>query len=313
MKRRIISLFVAAILMFSCFGITASAQISEVVPQTGYIDNSDLLPEILPDSEVQLILGDNGTIMSPDWVKTLIIEEVCVSNASPDGKFSGMTYVLDHLAQMGVNGIWLDPIYDGKHYRNYGPATVNTYITGELDYEKGWQVVKNFVDEAHKRNIRVFFDVVTWGCNSIAPIYLEHPDWFKNYSEAYEGPLFNWENKEFYNWFLKELERIIMFTGADGFRADCGIDYCGPQLYKELRANLLAKGRKIAIIGEAATNRTDGVFDFEEHSVDIETANLWNTGKFFTDMYDIVDSVKNGTGIGTLELQQQKLSGQGTY
>lgn len=302
-KHTVISLILTVAILFSCIGTVSAAGTSK-----GYIDNSDLMPKYVTDDKVKL--EPNGDLMSPDWVKTLIVEEVNVAKASPNGKFSGMTYVLDHLQEMGVNGIWLDPIYDGKHYLNYGPHTVSTYLTGTLDYEEGWRVVKSFVDEAHKRNIRVFFDVVTWGSNSLSNLYSEHPDWYDGYSESYGGPLFNWKNEEFFDWFLNQLKTIIRVTGADGFRADCGIDYCGPELYKRLRSDLLAEGKKIAIIGESVTDDNLGIFDFEEHSVNLETGNIWKTGSFYTEMFNIVDTVKNGTGIGTKEEQEKRTSGQ---
>lgn len=303
-KRAVISLILTAAILLSCMGTVSAGGTAK-----GYIDNSALMPKYVTDDQVALEPSADGAFMSPDWVKTLIVEEVNVAKASPNGKFSGMTYVLEHLQEMGVNGIWLDPIYDGKHYLNYGPHTVSTYLTGTLDYEQGWLTVKEFVDEAHKRNIRVFFDVVTWGSSSLSDLYSEHPDWYKGFSESYGGPLFNWENEEFFNWFLNQLKRMIRDTGADGFRADCGIDYCGPELYKRLRSDLLAEGRKIAIIGEAVTDDNLGIFDFEEHSVNLETGNIWKTGSFYTEMFNIVDSVKNGTGIGTKAEQENGTSG----
>ena len=144
----------------------------------------------------------------------------------------------------------------------------------------------------------MFFDIVTWGSNSLSNLYSEHPDWYNGFSESYGGPLFNWENEEFFNWFLNQMKRIVRDTGVDGFRADCGIDYCGAELYKRLRSDLLAEGKKIAIIGESVTDDNLGIFDFEEHSVNLETGNIWKTGSFYTEMFNIVDSVKNGTGKG---------------
>lgn len=303
-KRRWLSALLSIALMLSFVGTVSAAETDK-----GYIDNSSLMPKYVTDDKVKLEDSGNG-LMSPDWVKTLIVEEINIQKASPNGKLSGMTYVLDHVQEMGVNGIWIDPIYDGKHYLNYGPHTVNTYITGTLDYDEGWKVVKKFVDEAHKRNIRVFFDIVTWGVSNVSDLYINHPNWFNGWSEDYGGPLLDWENEELFNWFLEEMKDIIRKTGADGFRADCGIDYCGPKLYKKVRSDLLAEGKKIALIGESVTDENLGIFDFAEHSVNLETGNIWKTGIFYTEMYNIVDSVKNGTGIGSKEQQEKGTSGQ---
>jgi len=270
----------------------------------GYINNSDLIPRLMPDGEVEL--EKSGKLLyCPDWVKTLIIEQVNVDSASPDGTFKGMPFVLDHLAEMGVNGIWLNPIFDGIHYYNYGPGTLRSSITGTDDVNEGWQVVKNFVDEAHKRNIRVFFDIVTWGVNPKAPLLNEHPDWFDGYSEEYKGPYYNWRNCELFEWFSERLIDIIRVTGADGYRADCNDNYCGPELYCKVRRVLHSEGKYIAIFGEQIKEGTESFFDFNEHSIDywsVKEGTKFVDGEvnFVSDYKpDIVASVLTGRGLDT--------------
>lgn len=56
------------------------------------IDNRSLLPPIKPDSEVVM----EG--MSPDWMKSLVMEQFRVETATPEGTFAAATRVLDHLA-----------------------------------------------------------------------------------------------------------------------------------------------------------------------------------------------------------------------
>lgn len=117
-----------------------------------FIDNSKLIPKILPDNEVTL--DSNGT---PDWAKTLIMVQVRIATATKEGTLKSAVKLLDHYAEMGVNGLWVCPVFEpgkgGNGYTNLGPHTVDPAITGTTDYEKGWMAVKGFVDEAHKRNI----------------------------------------------------------------------------------------------------------------------------------------------------------------
>ena len=280
-----------------------------------YIDNSALLPGYVPDSKVNLEDSGNG-LRSPDWVKSLIIEQVNVASASPDGKFSGMSFVLEHLAEVGVNCIWLNPIFDGRHYYNYGPGTFNPLLTGTEDYGESLKVVTSFVDTAHMHNIRVLFDIVTWGVNPQAPIFKEHPDWFSGYSDEYRGPLFDWNNSELFDWFSDRLINIIRETGADGYRADCGIEFCGPELYSRVRRVLHGEGKYIAVIGEAIAEGTQRFFDFNEHSID-----YWTTKegtKFiegeinFISGYkaDMVSAVKEGKGLDTRQRQASDNAGK---
>ena len=272
--------------------------------QDAWLDNSALLPPLQPDSAVTLEDSGNG-LQSPDWVKSLIIEQANVLSASPDGTFAGMGPVLDHFAEVGVNCVWLNPIQDGRHYYNYGPATVNPLMTGTDDYAEGWRRVKAFVDEAHRRNIRVLLDIVTWGIHPDAPIFKEHPDWFDGYSEQYKGPLYNWKNSELLAWFSDQLVRMIRETGADGFRADGGIQFCGPELYAGVRRRLHAEGRYVAMIGECIDEGTESFFDFNEHSIDYwtrrEGEKFFDGEINFVSGYkpDMIAAVKRGYGLDT--------------
>ena len=162
---RTISIFSAAVLSLSLFG-------------TG-IDNAPLLPKWVGDSEVKLECLSEDATASPDWVKSLIIVEANVATASTDGTLAGMSRVLDHLAETGVNGLWLTPVNERPHYGNFGIHTLNSALTGTGDIPEQWRRVRAFVQEAHRRNIRVFFDVVSWGVTKDAPLYREKPEWFK--------------------------------------------------------------------------------------------------------------------------------------
>ena len=311
MNRRLISL-VLTICLILPFGMLVFAA-EPNAQQKGYIDNSSLVPAYVTDDKVKLEPSNGGKLMSPDWVKTLIIMEVNALYASPNGKLSGMSTVLQHLQEMGVNGIWLTPIQDGSHYLNGGPATVNTYITdvADKDYEAGWKAVAEFVKEAHKRNIRVFFDIVTWGADPNSDIVKEHPSWFNGYSEKYKGQLYNWENTELVNWFANQLIDIIRKTNADGFRADCGIDYCGPELYRIVRNTLYKEGKYIALFGETISDETADIFDFNEHSVDYNIAT--EGSKFIDGTLNIVSATKTGYGIDTKNQQRAGTAGKNRF
>lgn len=275
-------------------------------PLYAQINNSDVTPKIIPDNRVTLEASDNGALKSPDWLKTLILVEVNIETASEDGKFSGMTRLLNHLQEIGVNGIWLTPINDNTHYTNFGPATVNKVLTGQDDYEKGWKVVKDFVDQAHARNIRVFFDVISWGTDKKAPLFLEKREWYTGKSD-FGGWAFDWKNKELNEWFAARLVDYINKTGGDGFRCDCAPGYAGYEPYRVARERLLAQGRKIALISETASERK-GVFDFDQFTTDDE--GRLTVRDAFLSKYNIVDATKTGVGIDTTRAQKAGESGR---
>ncbi|MDD4414539.1 MAG: alpha-amylase family glycosyl hydrolase [Oscillospiraceae bacterium] len=309
MKHRVISFALALCMILSC-GISAAFPADAAVSK-GYIDNSPLTPAFVTDDKVTLVPTNGGKLMSPDWINSLIIEEVNIMNVSPNGRFSGMTYVLDHLQEMGVNGLWVTPIYGGVHYLNYGPRTVDSYLTGTSDYEEGWKVVADFVNEAHKRNIRVFLDIVTWGASPYAPIVAEHPEWFPTHNERYNGEEYDWKNEELIDWFSEAMIDIVHKTDIDGFRADCGIDYGCKELYKRVRSELYAEGNYIALIGEAVNDNTLDIFDFDEHSVNYEIS---TQGENYIDgSLNMISAIKTGYGLDTMSSQKNGTAGQHTY
>lgn len=105
------------------------------------------------------------------------------SNGDGIGDINGVTEKLDYLKDLGISGIWMTPVhpsptyhkYDVKDYKNIDPE----YGTLE-DY-------KNFVNEAHKRGIKVLLDLV------VNHTGVDHP-WFK---EAVKG---NPAYRNYYVW-----------------------------------------------------------------------------------------------------------------
>lgn len=265
------------------------------------IDNSSLIPEIKDDSQVKFELSSDGS-KTVDWVKSLIIVEANPLSASESAKLSGMTKALDHLSEMGVNAIWITPINKGRHYWNYGIHTVTEKLSGEKEIPKRWKQVRNFVDQAHKRNIRVFLDVVSWGVRNDAPLYKKKPEWFTGPSKpAYKGWNWNWKNKELNEWFSSRLTEMILMSGADGFRCDSSPRYAGYAPYRVAKKRLLDLGHKIVLIGEHASDRK-GVFDFNQLAF-IDKRGKTYTRKpvrvFLTN--NIVDLVKSGKMLGSVD------------
>jgi hypothetical protein len=291
------------------------------------IDNSALVPKLLPDDQVQM----EGA--SPDWMKTLIMAECRIETATPEGTFASATKLLDHYAEAGVNGLWIDPIYDRNDplvrngYCNFGPQTLYPALTGVADDEspEAFATAKNFVDEAHRRNIRIFFDIIVWGTAKDSPLVVSHPEFYQKQNgefwQVWGGYGFDWTNPGLKTWFKDAAVKLIEKTGADGFRVDLAPATSG-YFFKEIRDALYAEGRKIAIMSEIDGTRRD-TFDFEETAVDgwTERPNLADMQKFqeqklrfgahneYLFQHNIVDVVRSGRGIGDPDMQQAGLGG----
>ncbi len=265
------------------------------------IDNSLLMPKYKPDSEVVMEARADGASESPDWVKSLIWVEIRVDSVIPGGTIKDLVPVLDHLAEMGVNGLWVSPpLAGGNGYGNFGIHTFSSRLLGEKDRERQWQVLKDFVDEAHQRNIRVFFDFINWGVTKHeggSPLHREKPEWFGEYFPRYSGWLFNWDNPELNEWYSEQLVEWAMRTGMDGFRCDCAPFYSGYSPFEVAKKKLFQAGRKVIFISEHGSSRKN-VFDFDQVAFCYKDEKNRQRVRWTNDLYlteNMVDMVKNGT------------------
>ena len=93
------------------------------------------------------------------------------SNGDGIGDLNGVTQKLDYLKDLGVKGIWLMPLNESPSYHGYDVSDyykINPQYGTMDDYKK-------LLDEAHKRDIKVYMDMV------INHTSIEHP-WFKEAS-----------------------------------------------------------------------------------------------------------------------------------
>jgi len=311
--KTVLHLAIAAVLMGAFVGATdgaggtttAAATTPPVTGRAARVDNSALIPKLLPDREVKM----EG--MSPDWVKTLIMAEIRIETATPEGTFASAVKVLDHYAEMGVNGLWVTPIWErgskGNGYGNFGPGAVEPLLTGAKNPEDSYKAVRQFVDEAHKRNIRVLFDIIVWGTAKKAPLVTEHPEFYQKkdgqFVQSWGGWAFDWKIAELQKWYKPCAVKFIEKTGADGFRVDLAPNTSG-YFFKEIRDALYAKGHKIVIMSECPSERKD-TFDFEQHSIYGPDGPQWfelRNDTFFAG--NIVDAVRTGKNVGLRSLRR---------
>ncbi len=124
---------------------------------------------------------------SPLWYKDAVIYELHVrafydSDGDGAGEFKGLTYKLDYLKDLGVSAVWLLPFYpspwrddgyDISDYTGIHPAY------GTLDDFKA------FLEEAHRRDIRVITELVLNHTSD------QHP-WFQQARSSRDNPKRDW-------------------------------------------------------------------------------------------------------------------------
>lgn len=80
------------------------------------------------------------------------------------GDLTGLTEKLPYLDNMGVSAIWLTPLLRNRAMQAGTSGYHGYWILDftEIDPHLGSNAeLKNFIDQAHKRNIKVFFDIIT--------------------------------------------------------------------------------------------------------------------------------------------------------
>ncbi len=185
----------------------------------------------------------------------LIFYEVFVrsfydSNGDGIGDINGLAEKLPYIKSLGVNAIWLMPIFESPSYHGYD---VTNYYKVNPDYGTNEDFV-NFIKKAHKMGIKVIIDMMINHTSSKHPWFIEASSnknskyrnyyiwatpntnldepselgtrqWYKKGDSYYnaifwsEMPDLNFDNKAV----REEMKKIAKFwleKGVDGFRLD---------------------------------------------------------------------------------------------
>jgi cyclomaltodextrinase len=205
------------------------------------------------------ILADNGTMYAcyiahdptPGWSLDAIIYQIFVDRFYPGkgknwlspkspagfygGTLNGILERLDYLSELGVNVLWLTPIFPSPSHHGYD-------VTNLFDIEPRLGTVgdlRNLLDEAHRRGMRILLDLVPNHVSNLHPTFQsaisdkESPfrDWyiFTNWPKKYlsffdvpELPQLNLCNPSSRQHMLDAVAFWLDF-GVDGYRVDYAI------------------------------------------------------------------------------------------
>jgi maltose alpha-D-glucosyltransferase/alpha-amylase len=123
----------------------------------------------------------------PLWFKRAVFYEIHIrgffdGNADGSGDFRGLIEKLDYLQWLGIDCVWLLPMYDSP--LRDGGYDISDFLTIHPDYGTVADFTE-FVEEAHQRGIRVIADLVINHTSS------EHP-WFQESRATRDGPKSDW-------------------------------------------------------------------------------------------------------------------------
>ena len=191
-----------------------------------------------------------------NWWQRGIVYEVYArsfqdSNGDGVGDLNGILERLDYLVQLGVNAIWISPIYSSPmadfSYDVADYCGIDPIFGTMADFDR-------LVAEAHRRGLRVILDFVPnhtsdrhpWFAESRASLDNPKRDWYlwrdqpNNWLSNFGGSAWEWDEttrQYYYHSFLKEqpdlnwrnpavrnamydVLRFWLDRGVDGFRVD---------------------------------------------------------------------------------------------
>ncbi len=143
--------------------------------------------------ELQIKKSQIKTCEKQDWYKDAIVYSLYVDLFNVD--FAGLSNKLDYLQNLGVSCLWLLPILDSpmkdagfdiKDYQKIRPELFRLPDTASPDDQK--EKFKEFIEQAHKKGIKVIFDI------ALNHSSMEHP-WFQESRKGVANPY-----RDYYIW-----------------------------------------------------------------------------------------------------------------
>ena len=220
------------------------------------------------------------------WIDSAIIYEITPYIFVNNGKFNNITTKIPDFVRLGVNTIWIQPIYK-THYGGQGYDIIDYFnVRSDLGTE---QDLRNLIQTAKAHGLKVLFDFVpnhssiqhpyaqetiNYGTDShYWDFYQREPD-NAPYSQHYhyymgfinyfwnELPNLNFNNPEVHKWITESAKYWVEKFDIDGYRFDAvwGVTARNPQFTKDLRLALKRIKPEILMLAEDKASQ-DQVFD----------------------------------------------------
>jgi|AGTN01.2.fsa_nt_gi Glycosidases len=252
-----------------------------------------------PDSEPKVYGYYLGESRIPDWLQRAIIYQIVPDRFSAGsgkkfrqtnmlmeivgGTIAGITEKLDYISSLGVNCIWMTPIFPSPTHHGYDSTDFENIEPrlGLLDD------FSRFALGCRSRNIKILLDFPANHVSASHPFFVEakrdakskyvswfrFDEWPKSYACYYnlpDMPILNTDNPEVREYLIdKAIEWLD--RGGDGFRLDHahGLSHL---FWSVFRSRIRAKYPDAVMIGEATQSperirtyagRMDGCLDFK--------------------------------------------------
>ncbi len=186
-------------------------------------------------------LNERQARKSPKWITRGVMYQLQPRAFTPEGTLKAATARLPKLAEMGVDIIYMCPVFvsdDDPNREGWSPRQKKSKMNNprnpyrmkdyyHVDPEYGTDAdLKEFIAEAHRLGIRVLLDMVYLHCGPTAVFLEEHPNFVKRDKDGkvsvagWGFPAINMANPELREYLWKNMEYWVREFDADGFRCD---------------------------------------------------------------------------------------------
>ncbi|NQV15215.1 hypothetical protein HQ531_07135 [bacterium] len=169
---------------------------------------------------------------APDWVQNAAIYEVFVRSHSKDRSFKAVEQDLDRIQDLGIDLIWLMPIYPigikNHKFTTGSPYAVRDYYKVNPRFGTP-NDFKSLVDAVHERDMHIILDMVLNHTAWDNPLIDEHPEWYTKNEDGeivppnegwWDTADLNYDNPELQAWMIDMLIWWLKETDVDGFCFD---------------------------------------------------------------------------------------------
>ena len=210
---------------------------------------------------------------NPEWSYSAILYEMNIRQFTTEGTFRAASERLPFLRSIGVDAIWLMPIYPigeedrkgslGSYYSIRDYKGVNREFGSEAD-------LRDFITKAHALGIKILFDWVANHTARDARWISERPvDWYERDSEGRAKVPWDWSdtaklnyaNREVWRGQIDAMRYWVEQFGIDGFRCDMAM-LVPIEFWQEASAELHTIKSDIFMLAEAEEdNLFEGAFN----------------------------------------------------
>lgn len=254
-------------------------------------NQSDIIYLIMPDRFVNGDISNDSINGYSDSMQKI------PHQGRAGGDIQGVINKLDYLKDLGITSVWLTPVVENNTFRSYhGYAATDFY---KVDPRLGTnELYKKFVEEAHKKNIKVILDHVANHCSDDHPWIKNLPmkNWFNgtldNHLEANHNkmvftdihsdsttirqveqgwfvrsmPDLNQENIFVQNYIIQNTIWWIEFGGIDGIREDT-YPYNNQKFMSKWAEVILKEYPSLNIVGEVWTGEADFLSTYQRNNL----------------------------------------------